>query len=158
MGFPNKINHYPAPGIEGAFASTNPSATLLARDGTLIAGNDGVTVGCFAWVIDGVVSNKGVGAPSGFVGRDGQASITLWLGEASMLIQPGREVTLFTVGDFTVRTSTPAKVGDKIYASLKTGEVQAAAAGKTITDFIETKFVAGTAAGSGELVKMGTWS
>jgi len=157
-GFQNVINQYQAPGVEGGFASTNPHATFLAGEGALVAGDAGVTIGRFAWVVDGVASNAGNGAPSGFVHRDGQASITVWLAEASNLVQPGREITLMTAGDFWARTSTAATRGQKIFASLTTGQVQTAAAGATVAGYIETEYKVANTCDAGELVKMSTWS
>lgn len=157
-GFQSVINQYPAPGVEGGFASTNEHATYLAGEAALVAGTDGLTVGRFAWDVNGVASNAGTGAPSGFVNRDGQASITTWLGAASNVIQSGREVTLMVAGDFWARTSTAATRGQKIFASLTTGEVQTGAAGATIDGYVETPFKAGSVAAAGELVKISTWS
>ena len=157
-GFQSVINQYPAPGVEGSFAGTNPHATYQAGEGALVAGASGLTVGRFAWNANGVASNAGTGAPSGFVHRDGQASITVWLGEASMLIQPGREATLMVAGDFWARTSTAATRGQKIFASLTTGQVQTAAAGATVAGYVETAFSAASACDAGELVKISTWS
>lgn len=157
-GFQSVINQYPAPAVEGDFASANPNASLLAGEGALVTGTSGVTVGRFAWAVAGVVSNAGSGVPSGFVHREGQASIVTWLAESSMLIQAGREVTLMTRGDFWARTSTVATVGQKVFASLTTGQVQTGAAGATISGYIETPFVVGSAAAANELVMIGTWS
>ncbi len=157
-GFQSVINQYPAPGVEGGFASTNPHATFLAGEAALVAGASGVTVGRFAWVDGGVASNAGTGAPSGFVHRDEQASITTWLGKASNVIQAGREITLMTAGDFWARTSTAATRGQKIFASLTTGQVQTGAAGATIAGYVETAFTAGSNCDAGELVKISTWS
>lgn len=157
-GFQSVINQYPAPGVEGGFASTNPHATFTAGEAALVAGTNGLTVGRFAWAVDGVASNTGTGAPSGFVNRDGQASITTWLGQASNLIQSGREVTLMVAGDFWARTSTAATRGQKIFASLTTGQVQTGAAGATISGYVETPFKAGSACEANELVKISTWS
>lgn len=157
-GFQSVINQYPAPGIEGGFAGTNPHATYLAGEAALVAGSSGLTVGRFAWDAAGVASNAGSGVPSGFVHRDGQASITVWLGQASNLIQPGREVTLMVAGDFWARTSTAATRGQKIFASLTTGQIQTGAAGATISGYIETPFKAGSACDANELVKISTWS
>ena len=157
-GFQNAMNIYPAPGVEGDFASANPNASMLASEGALVAGSSGLTVGYFAWVVNGVASNAGTGIPSGFVHREGQATITTWLGQASQLIQPGREVTLMTRGDFFARTSTATTIGQKIFASLTTGQVCTGAAGATIAGFVETSFFAGSAVAAGELVMMTTWS
>lgn len=105
-----------------------------------------------------LMSDPNTGEPSGFVHRDGQASITVWLGEASMLIQPGREVTLMTAGDFWARTATAATRGQKIFAVLADGTIKTGAAGATISGAVETPFYAGSACDAGELVKISTWS
>lgn len=156
--FQSVINQYPAPGVEGGFASTNEHMTFLAGEAALVAGTSGLTIGRFAWAVNGVASNAGTGAPSGFVHRDGQAAITTWLGSDSNVIQSGREVTLMTRGDFWARTSTAATRGQKIFASLTTGQVQTGAAGATIDGYVETNFTAGSACDAGELVKISTWS
>ncbi|HDC2634998.1 TPA: hypothetical protein O7120_004800, partial [Salmonella enterica] len=83
---------------------------------------------------------------------------TTWLAEASMTIQPGFQMTLMTAGDFLVRTAGAATVGQKIFAKLSDGSVTTGAAGATISGYVETKFVVGSAAAAGELVQMGTWS
>jgi hypothetical protein len=158
MGFQTKINQYLAPGVEGAFASNNPHANYLAGEGALVAGDDGLMIGRFAWDVSGVASNAGTGAPSGFVHRDGQASIVDWLGAASNLIQPGREVTLMSAGDFWARTLTAATRGQKVFASLTTGQVQTGAAGATIAGYVETAFSVGSVAAAGEVIKISTWS
>ena len=134
-GFQTSINQYPAPGIEGAFASNNPYTSYVAGEGALVTGADGLTIGRFAWVVKGVASNKGTGAPSGFVPRDGQASIVEWLGAASNVIQPGRECTLHTGG-----------------------EIATGAAGATIEGFAETAFSVASAAAAKERIKISTWS
>lgn len=157
-GFQSVINQYPAPGVEGGFSSTNEHATYLAGEAALVAGANGLTIGRFAWDVNGVASNAGTGAPAGFVHRDGQAVITTWLGTDSNVIQSGREVTLMVAGDFWARTSTAATRGQKIFASLTTGQVQTGAAGATITGYVETPFKAGSVAAAGELVKISTWS
>ncbi|EOC0520441.1 hypothetical protein ABW743_003298 [Cronobacter sakazakii] len=157
-GFQSVINQYPAPGVEGGFASTNPHATFLAGEAALVAGTGGLTIGRFAWAVSGVATNTGTGAPSGFVHRDGQAAITEWLGASSNVIQAGREVTLMVAGDFWARTATAATRGQKIFAVLADGTIKTGAAGATISGAVETPFYAGSACNAGELVKISTWS
>lgn len=157
-GFQSVINQYPAPGVEGGFASTNPHATFLAGEAALVAGTGGLTIGRFAWAVNGVATNTGTGAPSGFVHRDGQAAITEWLGAASNVIQVGREVTLMVAGDFWARTATAATRGQKIFAVLADGTIKTGAAGATISGAVETPFYASSACDAGELVKISTWS
>lgn len=158
MAFQTQLNQYPAPGVEGDFASTNPTASYLAGEGQLVAGAQGVTVGRFAWAVNGVVSNEGTTAPSGFVHREGQATLITWLGASTMTVQPGIPMTLMTAGDYWARTSTAATIGQKVFASTTTGQIQTGAADATIDGYVETKFVVGSVAAAGELVKIGTWS
>lgn len=156
--FQKSMSQYPSPGIEGSFASLNPYSSYVAGEGALIAGSDGLTIARFAWVVKGVASNKGAGAPAGFVPRDGQASIVEWLGSASNKIQSGRECTLHTAGDYWAVTTTAATVGQKVYASLTTGEIATDEAGATLEGFIETAFSVASTAAAKERIKISTWS
>lgn len=160
MPFQTTINQYPAPAVEGDFASANPNASVVAGDTALISGASGVTIGRFAWATAaGVVGNvQTSGAPTGFVHRQMQAVITAWLGATSMLIPPGVNMALMSAGDFWGRTTTAATIGQKIFASITDGTIATGAAGATVTGFVETKFVVGSVAAVGELVKFGTWS
>lgn len=160
MGFQSVINQYPAPAVEGDFASANPYASVVAGDSALVAGASGVTVGRFAWATAaGVVSNvQTSGAPTGFVHRHQQAVITVWLGASSMLIPAGLQMGLMSAGDFWGRSTTVATIGQKVFASITDGTIATGAAGATVTGFVETKFVVQSAAAAGELIKFGTWS
>ncbi len=158
MGFPDRVNMYLAPGVEGAIASGNPVASYYAGEGALVTGEAGLTIGRFAWVVNGVAANAGAGTPAGFVARDNQASIVEWLGAASNVIQPGRECTLMTAGEYFARTKTASTVGQKIFASLTTGEICTGATGENIAGYAETNFWAASAVAAGELVTISSWS
>ena len=137
-GFQTSINIQPAPAVEGDFASANVRLSVLATQGTLTAGAAGVTVGRFAWAdVNGVVLNSGQGMPSGFVHREMQALITVWLGAQSMVIPQGLMVTLLNEGDFwvknTVNTTSITNPRQKAFASLLDGSVQFGAAGATVS-------------------------
>lgn len=158
MGFQTSINIQQAPGVEGDFASANPRATVLAGEGALVAGEGGATVGRFAWAdADGQVTNAGAGAPTGFIGRHMQAVITEWLGEASMLIPDGVAMALYNEGDFWVKSSTVATVGQKVFANNATGAIATGAAGATVADHTETRWTVKSPAAVGELLKISTW-
>ena len=163
MAFQQSVGIAFAPAQAGDFASANPRASVLAGAGSLVAGASGVTVGLFAWANSaGLVSNAGSGAPTGFVHRESNASITAWLGTSGNLIQPGREITLHQAGDFWAVTTTTYTKGQKVFASLTTGQIATGAAGATITGFIETKWVVGmptlnATGAAGELIKISTW-
>lgn len=129
-GFQGVINQYPAPAVEGDFASANPRSTVLAGEGSLVAGAGGVTVGRFAWV--DTTDNKTTysrgtypQAPNGFVHREQQALITSWLGQTSKTVPEGMPVTLFNQGDFwaVVGGSTAATVGAAVYATYADGSI-----------------------------------
>lgn len=157
--FQTRINQYLPIGVEGDFASDNPVSTWLAGEGALVAGDDGVTVGRFAWVdADNMTAaNTGTGEPQGFVSREGQALITDWMGNASMVIPVGMAVDLKTRGDFIVRTTTVATVGQKVFASLTDGTISTGAAGATVAGSVETIFTVGSAGAANDVIKMGTW-
>ena len=155
MSFQNTVNIYPAPAVEGDFASSNPRASVLSPEGGFVAGANGATVARFAWVAaDGrTVNNYGVApkAPNGFIHREQQALITAYLAEKSNVIPAGFGVTLHNEGDFWAEvTGSAAVIGDSVYADYVTGEVTAV--GGVLTNF---KFA--SAASVGELAKITTW-
>lgn len=147
MNFQTQVNLQPAPAVAGDFASANPRATVLAGPGGLVAGSNipsglsigGVLVGRFAWAspgtllnqssgeIDGMltVNSNGSGAPTGFVHREQQGLITVFLQAATQLIPQGLPVVLHKEGDFwAVNDGTTASyVGEPIYAINATGAV-----------------------------------
>jgi hypothetical protein len=139
--FQNKVNLQQAPAVAGDFASSNPRASVLAGEGALIAGPGGVTVGRFAWIEpDGkTVVNFGTAPakPAGFVHREQQALITVYLGEASNVIPAGFPVTLHDAGDFfaTNAGGSASVNGSAIYASYSDGKayVGSAPAGASVT-------------------------
>lgn len=166
LGFQTTVNLQQAVAVEGDFASANPRNSFVSHQGGLVAGSAGVTIGRFAWVVvPGLASNAGIIRPAGFVARSGQqghALITDYLGEVSMLIPRGFEVTLHTSGDFYAKNTTAvAAIGSKVFASTTTGEIQSGVAGATVAGYIETDFwVTGYPTGGtgavGELVVIST--
>lgn len=157
--FQNQVQGVPAPAVAGDFASTNPRATYLAGPGALVAGDDGLICGLFAWVLKDSngeplsCDNDGTGAPDGFVHREQLALITTYLDGSGNTIPTGFAVTLHTEGDFWAKneTGTSVAVGDTVYASNTTGKLVASGAGATATNF---KYA--TAAADGELAKITT--
>lgn len=142
--FQSQVLYNPAPGVAGDFASTNPRATVLAGPGGLICGAAGVIVGRFAWATDqfvdadgapAVVNNFGSGPVSGFVHREQQGLIEVYLQGASMLVPAGFPITLFSEGDFWVVNdgASTALPGMKVYANYADGKATAAATGTATT-------------------------
>ena len=169
LGFQTTVQSQQAAAVAGDFASANPRSSVVAHEGTLVAGAVGVTVARFAWsTLAGLVNNFVVGSgnllsnkPTGFVARQqGVALITEYLGEVSNLIQRGFEVTLMNSGDYWVAPLVnPASIGQKVFANLGDGTIQTATAGATIAGFsgtasFATSVMAVTVASSGT-VKVG---
>lgn len=122
-GFQKVINNTQAPGVGGDFASTNPFASVLAGPGALVAPVGGLIVGNFCWIGPaGQVSQSFVaGYQIGFVGRNEQALITLFLGESSLVIPSGFMVNAFNGGDFWAKFPAGATPGQNVYADPNTG-------------------------------------
>ena len=136
MSFQAQVNLQPAPAVEGDFASANPRAVMLAGEGTLVTGASGVTVGRFAWAdANGVVNNYyTVGGRNGFIHREQQAVITVFLDETSNLVPAGLPVTLYVQGEFWGKFAGGATIGQKVYASYADGTLSAAATGTPPTN------------------------
>lgn len=144
-GFQKTINATPAPAVEGDFASVNPSASVLALAGGLVAGAAGVIVGRFAWAknSDQTVSNAhpGVASRIGFVGREQSgAMITTFLAESTLTVLKGYEVTMYNAGDFWGRFAGGATIGQKVFASYIDGSLSAGAAGAPSTAAVTASF------------------
>lgn len=136
-GFQTQVNSDPAPAVEGDFASANPRSSMLAGPGALVAGALGVIVGRFARARNdnGQVSNgdPGVANALGFVARQGNfATITAWLGQSSLTVYSGREITLHTSGDFWARFAAGATKGQKVFANYSDGTAVAGTAGGSV--------------------------
>lgn len=154
MGFQTQVNTSQAPAVAGDFASSNPRTMVLAGPGGLVSGLGGLTVGRFAWVDPGNLSttlNEGAGAPTGFVYRNQQASITTFLAEASMVIVEGQQVGLLKSGDVWVKNdgATVALVGQRAYARFADGKVSFAAAAAALTASATGSIAAGSGSATG---------
>jgi len=139
-GFQTQVNLTPAPAVAGDFASANPRSTTLAGPGGLVAGPGGVVVGRFAWIAPDMVTANTFGsapnAPDGFVHRDQQALITVYLADSSNLVPEGFPVTLHNSGDFWVYNNGPAALtkGATVYAGYADGGAYSSApSGASVT-------------------------
>lgn len=144
MGFQTTVNLQQAPAVAGDFATANPRASFPGGEGQYVAGATGVTVGRFVWIeaVTGLVFNTGTGKPDGFVHREQQALISVYLDEASNVVPKGFPVTIMRTGDYwATSTVAAATKGQKAFAKLSDGTMQPGAAGATISGFVETDFV-----------------
>lgn len=129
MSFQTTINVTQAPAVAGDFATVNPRHSVPAAQGAFQAGPGGLTMALFAWAdaaTGTLLSNSGVGAPTGFVKRSQEVPITTYLAEYSMTYPAGFPVGgLFNGGDFWVKNSGSGTVvpGMKAYANNATGQI-----------------------------------
>jgi len=156
--FQRAVYAQPAPAIEGDFASANPRRSMLAGPGALVAGPTGVIVGRFAFArnSDGLVRNAtwGVAERVGFVHRDQPVVITPWLGQASMTVMSGLEITLHDGGDFWARFAAGATIGQEVFVLDADGTAVAGAVGAAPANHSKTGFFVQSTAAAGELAKI----
>lgn len=154
MSFQTGLNRDLPRGVAGDFASTNPRNSILAGEAALVAGEP-LTVGQFAFAdltTGKVYKVFAAGRAIGFVHRNNQAVVPLGQA-ASMTIPTGKEVALFSNGDFYAVAPAVVAPGEAVYAVSATGAVGAVAADSQATNF---KFA--EAAASGALVKITRFS
>lgn len=143
MTLQQQVNIKMGTGVAGDFASQNPRHTLLSGRAQFRAGASGVVIARFAEADPdtGLVTNVISGTkPVGFVSRSGNISvITQWLGQASMTIPAGKEITLHDKGDFYIQIATPTTVGQNVFASNADGSIAVSSA-DTLADHYATGF------------------
>lgn len=152
-GFQTSVGLNQAFAVPGTLLAAYPYTSVAALPGELLAGSSGVTMARFAWAHNttGVVSNgkpnQLLSARCGLVTREsGIASITDYLGEASMLIAPGREVTLYDSGHAVIACpASGAAPGQKVFASYFDGSFTVGTAGTPTTSTLSVTTTNGSA-------------
>lgn len=148
MPFPNRINYNNPIGFPGDFASANVYRSAFTIGTAYRAGQDGVTIGRFAWVQDDteIVANKPPSSaptaiPVGFVRRDQTQLITGYLDESTMVVNRGFAPTVMTGGDFFAITSTNCSPGDHVFASTTDGSVVTASSSTAPANSVATGWI-----------------
>lgn len=149
--FQNQVYIYPANGVPGDFASSNPMTYKLSSTGRMVADSSGVTVGHFAILNNGTNTGTVTSLPDaavnadliGFVHRENNAQITTYLAESGNTIQPGEPVALFRTGDFLVNadviTGTPVN-GAQVWWDTVTGHTIIGAPSSPPATTVQTAF------------------
>lgn len=110
---------------EGAFASPNPRASLLAGSFAFRAGPDGLAVARFGWANPdtGETSNTRTvpGELLGWVLPVVNGAAAVRISRGVRYVRPGVGVTLMAGGDYWARFPAGANIGDRVYASLIDG-------------------------------------
>ena len=161
MAFQKTVNINPPLGVVGSFASTGVTHTVLAGTEKLVAAEAGLTIANFAWgdTVGGTAQNAKpatvTGWVQGFVNRDSNIGvITDWQGQASMVIPKGLPVSIFDRGDFWVKSTTIATVGQKVFASDTDGTISTGAAGATVAGHTETNYTVASNGAVGVEIKI----
>lgn len=142
---------------EGAFASPNPRAVLLAGSSSFVAAEpNGLRVARFAWadVDTGVASNARTGPTQllGFVLPVANGTTAVRVSRGQRFIRPGVAVTLMRSGDFWVKFERGAIPGQRVYASQVDGAaISGEADGAEITPWFVVTYAA-----PGELATIST--
>lgn len=155
MGFQNRVNLFPARGVPGQQAGLNPLVDLLPVP---VADAGGVMTARAVWsgVGEGTVKNSGEGAPLGVVRRVMTGSVPAD-DESSMRVPAGQPVAVVLRGDLLVTSAAAVTAGQKVFASLSTGELKGEAAGSTVEGWVETAWVVRASAGAGEVFPISNW-
>ncbi len=148
MGFQTSVKLQQAPATAGDRVTENPWSTYPAPEAGFVAGTDGVIVGRFVWpdpddTTGRQLINSSVTAvkPLGLIAREEQGQITTYLAEAGYTVFGGSFITAYVKGDYAiVATVGAAARGQKAFAKLSDGTMQAGDAGATISGFIETDY------------------
>lgn len=155
MGFQKKVNMFPARGVPGQQVGLNPLVDLLPVP---VAGEGGVMTARAVWPgdVEGTVKNSGEGAPLGIVRRVMTGSVPAD-DEGAMLIQAGRPVAVVLRGDLLVMGAAAVTTGQKVFASLSTGELKGDEAGSAAEGWVETAWVVRASAAAGEVFPISNW-
>jgi hypothetical protein len=161
-GFQTFVNTQPAPAVAGDFCNTNPRFSVDAGPGGLVAGEQGVLIGHFAWLSNeevdandapSIVNSFGAGPPAGFVHREQQGLITGYLQESSMRIPKGFQMGLMARAGLWARNegTTEALPGMKAFANFTDGSVSFAPAGSVDSASVTGSIAQATAAVTGSI-------
>lgn len=170
--FQGQVNILPAIGVPGQHMSTNP--LVSTQKGYCAA--DTVTIGGFVWAFsitekaadstgpvkenDAFVKSTGAGAPLGLAVRE----ITNPLGyneSDSNTVPKGFPVSVAVKGDFAVITSTPATVGQRVFAVLADGSIKTGTVGGSVAGAVETTYKVVNINGggaAGDIIVISNWA
>lgn len=142
MPFQSTVNQYPAPGLEGGWASVNEHFSML-----IPTTGDPALANFIAWRVGPagqVVARFGFAAPDGSVQNvhPGVANVQIgwvhryqpvinpgWLQQSGALMYPGQEVDIVDSMDTWMRFAAGATLGQKVFASYTDGSAIAGTAG-----------------------------
>lgn len=120
-----------------------------------------VTVGNFVWLASNGRDAASVGAtgvlPLGIVERVIQYHDFDAARAATLEVPDKTPLTVGIRGDYWVKTTTAATVGQSVYASLANGAIAAGNTGASVPGATETPWKVLTAGAAGEMIKISNW-
>jgi len=157
MGFQKQVNKSVAPGVAGDLATPDQAIYQAVN---FVAEAD-CTVGNFVFAgTDASYQAKpgaASGQPIGLVQRNlSYPNYTISSG-GSLTVPAGYTLTIAVKGDFWVKTSSSASVGDAVFASLTDGSISTAAPGSTVAGSVETAWRVKTAGAANDMVIISNW-
>ena len=155
MSLQSSVGLYRAVGVAGDPATPHQMEYYALN---LPADDDGVNVGNFVWVVNGEATNTAVSGskPLGLAQRNLSYPLYNVTSEGSMVVPEGLQVMTAVKGDFYVKTTTTATVGQKAFA-LADGKVACANAGATVSGGIETDWRVVTAGVANDTIIISNW-
>lgn len=118
-----------------------------------------VTVGNFVWLQtngrDAITAGSGV--PLGIVERVIQYHDFDASRAATLEVSDKTPLTVGIRGDYWVKTTTAATVGQSVYANTTTGAIATGTAGTSVSGATETPWKVLTAGAAGEMIKISNW-
>lgn len=158
MAFQSQVYTSVAPGVAGDPA-TPDQAIYQAVNYTAEAA---CTVGnfCFAGTDAGTQAKPGAasGKPLGLVQRNIVYPNYSIKSDGSLVAPEGSTLTVAVMGDFWVKSSTQATVGQSVYASLTDGSVSTNSAGQTVSGSVETTWKVKTPAAANGMCIISNWA
>ncbi|MFW5410779.1 structural cement protein Gp24 [Pectobacterium brasiliense] len=163
MAFQQTVGIYRGVGQVGHPASSSPIIAAAGGPGAFKAAPAGVSIATFVFrdatdpkVVANVAPTE-TSKPVGFIQNLAQAIIGYGQ-SASMLIRGGVEISPKVGGDFWVKSSTVATVGQKVFASVTDGSIATGAEGATVAGHVETDWYVSQGAAIGDLAIISSWS
>lgn len=158
MAFQSQVYTSVAPGVPGDLA-TPDQAIYQAQNYTAEAA---CKVGnfCFAGT-DAATQAKpsaASGQPIGLVQRVINYVNYDLDSDGTLTVPEGGTLTVAVLGDFWVKTTSAATVGQSVYVSLTDGSISADDAGKTVSGSVETTWKVKTAGSANDMIIISNWA
>ena len=158
MAFQSQVYTSVAPGVPGDLATPDQAiyqAQQYTAEADCKVGNF-----CFAGTDAATQAKPGAvsGLPLGLVQRVINYVNYSVTSNGTLVVPAGNTLTVAVLGDFFVKTSTQATVGQAVFASLTDGSISTASSGSTVAGSVETAWRVVTAGAANSTIIISNWS